>query len=499
MKRVLVANRGEIAVRIIRALRESGYESVAVFSEPDRLSPHVRTADRAVPIGPAAPAESYLNIARLLDAARDTGADAIHPGYGFLAERPDFARAVTDAGFIWIGPPAAAISAMGNKTEARRLMQKASVPVVPGTVEPLESEAELSSVAGEIGFPLMLKAVAGGGGKGMRLVRSTSELGSAFTQARSEALKAFGDDSVYVEKYIERPRHVEIQVIADACGNVFHMGERECSVQRRHQKLIEECPSPAIDEKLRREMGTAAVQAARSVGYVGAGTVEFLLDRSGEFYFLEMNTRIQVEHPVTELVYGVDLVRDQLTAACGEPLPESYAALQPRGHSIECRIVAEDPYDGFLPQTGRLEHLEIPCGPGIRWDGAIERGMEIGLSYDPLLAKLIVWAEDRDRAIARMNRALDELLIVGVPTSVPLARAAMQEESFRAGRYDIGYLDTHPELLEEPLSDAELTDLAIAAALSVEACKAVPRAAGSHGRAPVPSRWLTQARRDGLR
>jgi acetyl-CoA carboxylase biotin carboxylase subunit len=500
MHRVLVANRGEIACRIIRACHEEGLEAVAVFSEADRLSPHVQAADAAVEIGPAPSRDSYLDVGRILSAAARSGADAVHPGYGFLAERPHFAEAVTDAGLVFIGPPAAAIRAMGEKTEARRRMEAAGVPVVPGTAEPVPDPDEAVRAAARIGYPVMLKAAAGGGGKGMRRVTEAAQMAAAFRAARSEAQSAFGDGSVYLEKLIERPRHIEVQVLADDHGGVVHVGERECSVQRRHQKLIEEAPSPVVDPELRARMGAAAVQAARSVGYRSAGTVEFLLAPDGAFYFLEMNTRIQVEHPVTELVYGVDLVREQLRIAAGNPVGIA-AGLRPRGHAIECRITAEDPFGGFLPATGRVGYLRVPTGPGVRWDGGIESGNEIGLHYDPLLGKLIVWAETRERAVRRMRRALDELLVVGVPTSQAFHRRVMDDPVFRSGAYDIGYVDhVGMKLLESPPDDQALRHAALAAALaeheSRQASVALARAADDS--APGTA-WLRAARLRGLR
>ncbi len=375
--RVLVANRGEIALRIIRACHEEGLEAVAVYSEADRLSPHVRAADRAVPIGPAPAIDSYLNIGALLEAARATGCEAVHPGYGFLSERAPFAEAVERAGLVFVGPSPEAMRAMGDKTEARRRMQAAGVPIVPGSTQPVSDLHQAGVQAGRIGFPVLLKAAAGGGGKGMRLVRDAAELASAFEAARSESLKAFGADDVYIEKYLEAPRHIEVQVLADTHGRIISLGERECSVQRRYQKLIEEAPSVAVSPALRRRLGEAATAAAGSVGYVGAGTIEFLLTANGTFYFLEMNTRIQVEHPVTELVYGVDLVREQLRIAAGKPMRVHAGTLNPRGHAIECRITAEDPFNDFLPATGVIQYLRVPGGAGVRWDGGVESGQEI--------------------------------------------------------------------------------------------------------------------------
>ncbi len=500
MKRVLVANRGEIAWRIIRGCHEEGLEAVAVYSEADRTSPHVGAADAAVEIGPAAASQSYLDIDRLLAAAKYAGADAVHPGYGFLAERSQFAEAVEAAGLAFIGPPAEAIRAMGDKTEARRRMAAAGVPVIPGTKSPVQSPDDAVAAAEEVGYPILLKASAGGGGKGMRRAESRVEVLRTFPQASSEALAAFGDGSVYVEKLIERPRHVEIQILADRFGNTIHLGERECSVQRRHQKLIEESPSPAVDLDLRLAMGEAAVQAARSVGYLSAGTVEFLLSPDGSFYFLEMNTRLQVEHPITELVYGVDLVREQLRIAAGQPTTLPGRPLTPRGHSIECRITAEDPFAGFLPATGRIEYFRPPAGPGVRWDGGIETGVEVGLHYDSLLGKLVTWGETRDRAMQRMRRALDEMVIVGVPTSQPFHRRVLEERDFVSGNYDIEYVDRQgKEILGAATDKSELERIAVAVALAEDERRNASIAVSSEPPPTGYSAWLIAARRAGLR
>jgi acetyl-CoA carboxylase biotin carboxylase subunit len=501
VKRVLIANRGEIAVRILRACREEGLEAVAVYSEADRNSPHVRRADEAVELGPAAAEESYLHIPRLLEAAQQSGADAVHPGYGFLAERAEFARAVEAAGLTFIGPPPSAIEAMGAKTEARRRMRAAGVPVVPGTTEPVADVEMAVEAARDVGYPVLLKAVAGGGGKGMRRVDTETELRSGFQLAASEARKAFGDGALYVERFIERPRHVEIQILADRFGHTIHLGERECSIQRRHQKLIEESPSPAVDIDLRLSMGSAAVKAAQSVGYLGAGTVEFLLDPTGRFHFLEMNTRIQVEHPVTEMVYGTDLVREQLRIAAGKPMTPPGRPMTPRGHAIECRITSENPFDDFLPATGRIEFLNIPTGPGVRWDGGVEVGTEVGLFYDPLLAKLIAWGERRSVALRRMQRALTELVIVGIPTSQPFHARVLAERNFVEGDYHIGYLEEHGEaLLAAQPDDLLLERAAVAAALAEEERRVATvgssaRPNTSDGMTP----WLRAARLGGLR
>jgi acetyl-CoA carboxylase, biotin carboxylase subunit len=496
MKRVLIANRGEIALRIIRACHEEGLEAVAVYSSVDRSAPHVRAADYAVAIGPAAPSQSYLSIDRLIQAAQETRAEAIHPGYGFLAERAAFAAAVEQAGLVFVGPPSSAIKAMGDKTEARRRMQAAGVPIVPGGSAPDGNGVAALEAAMEIGYPVMVKAAAGGGGKGMRVVRSADALAGALKAARSEALKAFGDASVYLEKFIERPRHVEVQVLADHLRTI-HLGERECSIQRRHQKLVEEAPSPAVSPELRERMGAAAVAAARAVGYRSAGTCEFLLLPDGSFYFLEMNTRIQVEHPVTELVYGVDLVREQLRIARGEPMSVAQGPIAPRGWAIECRITSEDAGNGFLPSTGRIEYLRAPAGPGVRWDSGVEIGDEVTLYYDSMLAKLIVWAPDRSRALARMARALDELVIAGVATNQGFHRRLMADAAFARGEIDIQFLDRRADLTGVDHSPDRAAHLAIAAALAEDEARRSRRppvtapASGS-------SEWGRQARSEAL-
>lgn len=461
---VLIANRGEIAVRIVRGARECGIRTIAVYSEADRLAPHVLEADEAYEIGPAPSSESYLRADVLIEVARRVGAEAIHPGYGFLAERADFAQAVEDAGLVFVGPTADTIAAMGDKTEARRRMSDAGVPIVPGLTEAVADPDAAEAAAHEIGFPVLLKASAGGGGKGMRVVEDPSELRRAFEAASREAEAAFGDGSVYLERYLGRPRHVEIQVLGDAHGNVVHLAERECSIQRRHQKLIEEAPSPVLTPEDRARMGETAVRAAAAVDYRGAGTVEFLYE-DGEFFFLEMNTRLQVEHPVTELVTGIDLVEWQFRVASGEELAFTQADIQLSGHAVECRITSEDHLGGFLPSTGRISHLEVPSGPGVRWDGGIVQGSEVTLHYDPLLAKLIVHAPTRAAAIARMARALDELVIDGVETCAPFHRRVMEEPDYLSGDFSIRYLDEHAELLEPDEADDEVLAAALAAAL----------------------------------
>jgi acetyl-CoA carboxylase, biotin carboxylase subunit len=488
--KILIANRGEIALRVIRAARELGVRCVAVYSEADRLAPHVLAADEAYPIGPAPAGQSYLRGEALIEVALRSGAEAVHPGYGFLSERAPFIRAVTEAGLTFIGPSAAAVEAMGDKTEARKRVTAAGVPVVPGTSEPLVDAEEAIRRGEEIGFPILLKAAAGGGGKGMRIVRAPEEVAGALQAARGEAGAAFGDDAVYVEKYLEGPRHIEIQLLADRHGTTLHLGERECSIQRRHQKMIEEAPSPVLTADERTAMGATAVAAARAVGYEGAGTVEFLY-QGGHFYFLEMNTRIQVEHPVTELVTGIDLVQWQIRIAAGEALSFSQDDISWTGHAIECRITSEDPANGFLPSTGRIEELEPPGGPGVRWDGGIAAGFEVGLYYDPMLAKLIVHAPDRATAIERMRRALSETRLTGVYSSIPFHLAVMDEDDFRAGRIDINYLEKHEDrLIGLPPDEATSRAVALAVALMEEEARtrAHPRRR-SEEPSPTPSAW----------
>jgi len=466
-KKVLIANRGEIAVRITRACREMHISPIVIFSEVDAQSLHVRMADEAVCVGPAASSQSYLNIPAIIEAAKKTDSEAIHPGYGFLAENADFARATSEAGLTFIGPTAEAMEVMGSKITARRAAVAAGVPIVPGTVEPLTSFGDAKKIAEEFGFPVMLKAAAGGGGKGMRLVTTPAELLSAFETAQAEAAAAFGDSSLYLEKAIERPRHIEIQVFADTHGNVVHLGERECSIQRRHQKVIEECPSPINDAGLRKRMGEAAVSLARAVNYTGAGTVELLVaDATREFYFLEMNTRLQVEHPVTELVTGFDLVREQFRVANDEPLSFTQEEIDWRGHAIECRIYAEDPANNFFPSPGTITYLREPSGPGIRVDSGVRQHSEVSIHYDPLVAKLAVWGSSRDEAINRLARALDEYAISGITTTLSFFRAVVKDEEFVAGRLDTGFIPRFNERSSrQPEWDSVIeSDLALIAA-----------------------------------
>lgn len=439
-KKILIANRGEIAVRVIRACHEMGIVAVAVYSEVDRAALHVLRADEAYAIGPAPATESYLNIDSILGVACRCGADAIHPGYGFLSENPKFARACSEAKIKFIGPSPESMEMMGSKTRARQHMEKAGVPFVPGTSHGLESLTEAKEVAANIGYPVMLKAAAGGGGKGMRLVTAESELPSALDAARSEAQRAFGDEEVYIEKAIANPRHIEMQILADEHGNTVYLGERDCSLQRRHQKVAEESPSPAAAPDMRHRMGEIAVRAAQAAGYTNAGTIEFLADQSGNFYFLEMNTRLQVEHPVTELVTGFDLVQLQIRIAAGEKLPFAQDDIQLRGHAMECRIYAEDPENNYFPSPGKITMLTEPSGPGIRVDSGVYEGWNVPLEYDPLLAKLIAYGETREQVIARLRRALDEYLVAGVKTNLGLFRRILTNADFTAGRADTGLL-----------------------------------------------------------
>ena len=464
-KKILIANRGEIACRVIRACREMGIATVAVYSDMDADALHVRMADEAYNIGPAPSNESYLRRDKIIEVAKLSGAEAIHPGYGFLSENAEFVREVTAAGITFIGPPPEAMEGLGGKMSARKIAIAAGVPVVPGTTEPLTSFEEAKEIASSFGYPVMLKASAGGGGKGMRLVTDESELKSALENSQSEALASFGDDAVYVEKAVVRPRHIEIQVFSDTHGNHVHLGERECSIQRRHQKVIEEAPSPINDANLRAEMGAAAVKVAAAVNYVGAGTVEFLvsdLDRS--FYFLEMNTRLQVEHPVTELVTGIDLVREQINVAWGEKLSFEQQDVVLRGHAIECRVYAEDPDNNFLPSPGKITRLRVPQGPGVRDDGGIYEGSEVSIFYDPMISKFAVYGRDRNEAIERMRRALVEYEVGGIKTTLPFFREVMNDSEFISGELDTGYIARFNERKAVNEIDQTTSDIAIIAA-----------------------------------
>jgi acetyl-CoA carboxylase biotin carboxylase subunit len=501
IKKILVANRGEIAVRVMRACRELGIRTVALYSDADRAALHVRTADEAYHIGPPPARESYLDIGKVLDVAKRSGADAIHPGYGFLSEKAEFARACDQAGVIFIGPPADAIDAMGDKTRARQKMQSAGVPVVPGDNGPTgrgfpSAEAALES-AKKIGFPVMLKASAGGGGKGMRLVDGDSKFVAAYQGAQREAKSAFGDDAVYLEKAVMRPRHVEIQVFADTQGNTVYLFERDCSIQRRHQKVIEEAPSPAVTPELRKKMGEVAVRAAAAVGYVGAGTCEFLLSEAGEFYFLEMNTRLQVEHPVTEMITQRDLVHLQIAVANGQPLPFKQEDLHVHGAAIECRVYAEDPLR-FLPSPGRITQLRTPAGPYVRDDSGVYEGSEISVFYDPMISKLIVWAPTRLEAIDRMSRALAEYRVGGIKTNLAFHRRVMRNEDFRRGRYDTSFIEGHKAELLAPLElsgSEEQLDAAMAAAALHSLQQAPAQGAAAPASSTERSAWQQKSDR----
>jgi len=502
-RKILIANRGEIAVRVIRACREMGVASVAVYSDVDRASLHVRKADEAYPLGPAAAAESYLNIARILEAARQSGADAIHPGYGFLSENARFAEACQQAGVKFIGPTAAAMEKMGSKTRARQTMEKSGIPFVPGTSRALESCQEAERIAAEIGYPVMLKAAAGGGGKGMRLVRSQAEMKSALVGAQSEALRAFGDGDVYLERAVVNPRHIEVQVLADEHGNTVYLGERECSIQRRHQKVLEEAPSPFVDDDMRRHMGETAVRVARAVNYTNAGTVEFLVDQNKNFYFLEMNTRLQVEHPVTELVTGLDLVHLQIRIAAGERLPFAQEDVRLRGHAMECRIYAEDPDNNYFPSPGKITLLLAPSGPGIRRDSGMYEGWTVPTDYDPMLAKLIGYGSGREQAIARLRRALYEYFVGGIKTNISLFQRILEDGDFQAGRVDTGYLDRLLQAgkAESPERNAGIAAIAagVFAALDPSGASAKASFNGNEKPAAAPaSGWKRAARSEAL-
>jgi len=501
-EKVLIANRGEIAVRVIRTLREMGIGSVAVYSDADRTSLHVRMADEAAYLGASPSSESYLRIERILDAARKHGAEAIHPGYGFLSENAEFAAACADAGVVFIGPSAESIRAMGSKTEARRVAIAAGAPVVPGITTGLRDGAQARQLAREFGYPVLLKAVGGGGGKGMRRVDREEEIEAAFRDASSEAERSFRNAEVYLEKLIEKPRHIEIQLLGDRYGNLIHLGERECSLQRRHQKVVEECPSPLVARTpgMREKMGEAAVRAARAAGYYNAGTVEFLVDADCNFYFLEMNTRLQVEHPVTELVTGLDLVRLQLEIAAGEKLGLGQEDIHWRGSAIECRVYAEDPYNNFFPSPGTITRLTRPSGPGIRLDGCVYDGWTVPIDYDPLLAKLAVWAATRDDAIARMLRALGEYDVGGIKTNLGFFRRILDDPAFRGGHLHTQFIDeflARGGLAESAAPDVPLEVAALVAAIHTLA--QTPAANGNGQRADGLSPWLQTGRSELLR
>ncbi|MGA3294856.1 MAG: acetyl-CoA carboxylase biotin carboxylase subunit [Candidatus Acidiferrales bacterium] len=504
-RKILIANRGEIAVRVLRACRELGVGAVAVYSDVDRTALHVRLADEAYPIGPAPSRESYLSIEKIIHAAREAGCDAVHPGYGFLAENPAFARACASAGLTFIGPPPEAMEKLGSKTAARHVAREAGIPAVPGTLDPIENPSEALATAKQIGFPIVLKAVAGGGGKGMRLVESEAEFASAWRNAASEAQNAFGDDRLYLEKYLQRPRHIEIQILGDLHGNIIHLGDRECSVQRRYQKVIEEAPSPVMTPELRRAMGECAVKLGRAAGYSNAGTVEFLVDAERNFYFLETNTRLQVEHPVTESVTGLDLVKLQIRVAAGERLPLTQCDVALRGHAVECRIYAEDPDNNFFPSPGKILEYRAPSGPGIRLDDGVYRGWTVPNEYDPMLGKLIAYGNDRSEAIARLMRALEEYCASGIKTNVALLRRILAAPDFRSGDIYTRWLD---DFLSRPapglqaaggavLSHAEDAALLAAALWHISGSGASGGRAAAEASAPE-SRWKLEGRREQL-
>ena len=500
-KKVLIANRGEIAVRVIRACRELGVKTVAVYSDVDRDALHVRFADEAYHCGAPPSAESYLRMDRILEIAKRSGAEAIHPGYGFLSERGAFADLVEQAGLVFIGPSGSVMRQMGDKVTARQTMEKAGVPIVPGTTERLSDEAVERWVR-DVGPPVMIKAAAGGGGKGMRLVRNVSEVHQAVARARSEAKASFGDDSLYVEKFVEEPRHIEIQILADRHGNVVHLFERECSIQRRHQKVIEEAPGNRISEDLRARMGEAAVAAAKAVGYVGAGTCEFLVDAKGHFYFLEMNTRVQVEHAITEAVTGVDIVKTMIRIAAGEPMPFSQDQLAITGHALEARIYAEDPDRNFAPSPGEISVYRPPDGIGIRVDGGVYQGAIVTVNYDPMVAKLIAWGRDRSEAIDRLRRALEEFVVKGIKTSIPFHLRVLRHPRFLEGHYDTGFIDQHmdggkgaPEAGGEERRVAQM----LAAIAAYRRDKQRAERAVYHGGSGGGSGWQAYGRRSQMR
>jgi len=495
-KKILISNRGEIAVRIIRACREMGIAVVAVYSEADRGALHVRLADEAYLLGPSPSAQSYLSIERIIDAARRSNAEAVHPGYGFLSENASFAKACEEASLVFIGPSPKSIALMGSKVESRKAVAKFGVPMIPGTMDPVSDEHEARRIANSIGYPIMLKASAGGGGKGLRFVGTDAEIGRALEMTRAEAKAAFGDDAVYLEKHVQQPRHIEIQVLADKQGNAIWLGERECTIQRRHQKVIEECPSPFVDAGLRERMGLAALQVVRAAEYFNAGTVEFLVDHQRQFYFLEMNTRLQVEHPVTELVTGIDLVKHQIRIAAGEELDFRQQDLVMRGAAIECRVYAEDPGNDFFPSPGTIELLRTPAGPGVRDDSGVYEGWTVPIEYDPLISKLVAWAPSRDEAVHRMLRALREYQIEGIQTNLGFFREILNDADFKKGEFDTGFIEhwLQKRSAASPPSQTEL-DLAAIAAAFYDSAKESGSATSTELRSP----WKTAARLRGMR
>jgi acetyl-CoA carboxylase biotin carboxylase subunit len=495
-KKILISNRGEIAVRVIRACRDMGISPVAVYSEADRGALHVRLADEAYLVGPSPSAQSYLSVERIIDAARESDAEAVHPGYGFLSENASFAKACEQAGLVFIGPSPKSIALMGSKVESRKAVAKFGVPMIPGTMDPVRDEREARRIASSIGYPVMLKASAGGGGKGLRFVGTDAEIGRALDMTRAEAKAAFGDDTVYLEKHVQQPRHIEIQVLADRQGNAVFLGERECTIQRRHQKVIEECPSPFVDSGLRERMGAAALEVVRAAEYFNAGTVEFLVDHQRQFYFLEMNTRLQVEHPVTELVTGIDLVKYQIRIAAGEELDFRQQDVAMRGAAIECRVYAEDPENNFFPSPGKIELLRTPAGPGVRDDSGVYEGWIVPIEYDPLISKLVTWAPSRNEAVDRMLRALREYRVEGIQTNLGFFREILNDPDFKKGEFDTGFIERWLKKRSPPTppSQTELDVAAIAAALHDTS-----KESGSATSTELRSPWKTAARLRGMR
>ncbi len=500
INKVLIANRGEIAVRVIRSCHEMGIETVAIYSEADRTSPHVLKATEAYLVGPAPSAESYLNVENILNVVKQSGADAVHPGYGFLSENAQFADTITKMGVVWIGPPSDAIITMGDKMAARELAKKVNAPIIPGTTEPIASTDKAKSIASEIGYPVLIKAAGGGGGKGMRIVQSTKEIEDAINRAKSEAGKAFSDDRIYIEKYLEEPHHIEIQVFADNHNNVVSLGERECSVQRRYQKIIEETPSPFIDDKLRKHLNKTAIDITRECKYSGAGTVEFLVDKYKILYFLEMNTRLQVEHPITEMVNQVDLVKEQICVADGKQLSFTQDDVHPNGHAIECRLYAEDGFNNFAPSIGKILEMDLPQGLGIRLDEGIRTGQEISPYYDPLLGKLISWGNNRKEAMARMIRALSEFHIVGIETTIPFCKMFIEHPRFQNGNYGTKTLD---EIKDELLASLQQLsdDRSLAAGIGAIQKSVISqnKATTNSSNVQQKSNWMVSGRKDNLR
>ncbi|MBC8214834.1 MAG: acetyl-CoA carboxylase biotin carboxylase subunit [Candidatus Marinimicrobia bacterium] len=500
IRKILIANRGEIAVRVIRSCHEIGIETVAIYSEADRTSPHVLKATEAYCVGPAPSSESYLNVEKILEIIQISGADAVHPGYGFLSENAKFADTIAKMGVVWIGPPSDAIITMGDKMAARELAKKVNAPIIPGTTEPISSLDKAIKIADKIGYPVLIKAAGGGGGKGMRIVQSAQEIEDAINRAKSEAGKAFSDDRIYIEKYLEEPHHIEIQVFADNHGNVVSFGERECSVQRRYQKIIEETPSPFIDDKLRKQLNETAINITRECNYIGAGTVEFLVDKHKNLYFLEMNTRLQVEHPITEMVNQIDLVKEQIRVADGKQLSISQNEIHPKGHAIECRLYAEDGFNNFAPSVGNILEMDIPQGLGIRLDDGIRTGQEISPYYDPLLGKLISWGNTRKEAMARMIRALSEFHIVGIETTIPFCKMFIQHPRFQNGDYGTKTLEEIKEELLETLREYS-DDLNVAASIGAIQKNLLTdqSSASNFTETKQISNWATSGRKDNLR